>query len=123
MVVRLALNVNIVARIEVVLDTKYNEFRLFAVMYLDLLRNWRLSEYEVCETGFMSSSVIEPCWYVEEPHMEKRSKSCFSSFALHLVRYMSWDTQRYLCCSFSEVFVVLLLSQVVPPPSTSPVLY
>jgi len=70
--------------------------------------------YDVCETDFMNSSVTESCWYVEEPYMEKRSKSCLSSFAFHLVLYMSWDMQRYLCCSFNEVFLVLLLSEVVP---------
>jgi len=36
MVIRLALNVNVVTRIESILDTKCNEFRLFAVIYLDL---------------------------------------------------------------------------------------
>jgi hypothetical protein len=40
MVIRLALSVNVVACTEVVLDTKYNEFRLSAVMCLDLLQNF-----------------------------------------------------------------------------------
>lgn len=74
-----SVHVNVAARTEIVLDTKYNEFRLFVVMYLDLIQKFEtLSEYEVCATGFMSSSVSEWFWYVGQPNMRKRSKPCLT---------------------------------------------
>jgi hypothetical protein len=71
-VIPLFVNVNIASRDEIILDRKYDGFRLFYRICLDLISNFgTISEYEIRETRFVNSPVIESCWFVEHPNIEE----------------------------------------------------